>query len=104
MSLFLSFLSVFFVTTSTTADYKVFVTKNRSEADLWVWQSKSKYESAGNEEIWFKTNSRYESSFTVRYVTSKYQADIVIYYVDSKYQAGWKKNHRLKNNLFIPKK
>lgn len=96
-------LSLFFVTTSTTSDYKVFVTNNRNEADLWVWESKSKYESLGKEEIWFKTKSRYESSFSVRYVKSKYQADLIIYFTNSRYQAGWKKNHRLKNNLIIPK-
>jgi len=103
MSLFLSFLSVFYITTSTTADYKVFVTKNRSEADLWVWETNSKYQSMGNEEIWFKSNSRSQSSFTVRYVKTKYQADLIIYYTNSRYQAGWKKNHKLKNNLNIPK-
>jgi len=103
MSLFLSFLTIFYVTTSTTADYRIFVTKNRSEADLWIWKSNSRYESFGKEELWFETNSRYQSSITVRYVKSKYQADLIVYYVDSKYQAGWKKNHKLKNNLIIPK-
>lgn len=104
MSQIIVILSVFFVSTSTFSDYKVYVTKNRYEADLWVCKSNSKYESLGNEEIWFESKSKYESSFSVRYVKSKYQADIIIYYVNSKYDAGWKKNHRLKNNLIIPKK
>lgn len=104
MSLFLSLLSVFFVTTSGVPDCKVFVTNNRYEADLWVWNSKSKYEAVGKEEWWFETKSKYESSITVRYVKSKYQADLIIYYVDNKYQAGWKKEHPLKDNLIKRKK
>jgi len=104
MSTIMVFLSVVFVTTSTTCDYKVFVTNNRYEADLWVWETKSKYESLRREEIWFKTKSRYETTFSVRYVKSKYQSDLIVYFVDNKYQAGWKKSHHLKNNLFPPKK
>lgn len=104
MSLFLTLLSVFYVSSTNIPDYKVFVTNNRYEADIWVWESKSKYESMGKEEWWFETKSKYESSVTIRYVKSKYQADLIIYFVDKKYQAGWKKEHPLKNNLIVPKK
>lgn len=103
MGSILMILTVFFVTTSGPSDYKVFVTKNKYEADLWVWESKSKYESMGKEEWWFQTKSRYESSVIVRYVKSKYQADLIIYYTENRYQVGWKREHRLKNNLIIPK-
>lgn len=100
MSQIMVILSVFFVTTSGTHDYKVFVTKNKYEADLWVWRSKVKYEGFGKEEFWFQTNSKYQSSFTVKYIKLKYKADLIVYFVDNKYQAGWRKNHPLKNNLF----
>lgn len=91
--------SVFFVSTSTTADYKVFVTNNRYEADLWVWEGRSRYECSGKEEYWIQSNSRYQSDFSLRYVRSKYQADLIVFFVKNKSQAGWKKNHQLKGRL-----
>jgi len=103
MSTILVILSVFFVSTSGTSDYKVFVTKNKYDADLWVWSGKYKYESFGKEEVWYKTKNKNESSFSVRYVNRRYNADLVIFYVKNRYEAGWRKNHPLKNNLFILK-
>ena len=103
MGSILVILSVFFVSTSTTSDYKVFVTKNKYEADLWVWTGKSRYECLGKEEFWFQSNSRSQSTFSVRWVKTKYQADLVIFFVKNRHEAKWVKNHPLKNNLFQPK-
>lgn len=100
MSPILMVLSVFTITTSTTADYKVFVTNKRHEAHLLVWQSKSKWESLGKEEIWFKSKSRSESSFTIRWVKSRHQSDLIIFFVKNRSEAGWQGEHRLKGNLF----
>lgn len=103
MSPILMVLSVFFVSTSSVSDYKVFVTKNKYEADLWVWNGKHKYESLGKEEVWFRTKNKNESSFSVRFVKTRYNSDLVIFYTKNRYEAGWRKNHPLKNNLIIPK-
>jgi hypothetical protein len=95
-------LSLVFISPNQVSDYKVFITKNRYEADLWVWKSENRYESKEREEFWTEVNSKYQADFTIRFVRSKYQADLIIYYTDSKYQAGWKnKNHRLKNIMKV---
>ena len=99
MASILMALSLFFVTPNQTCDYKIFVTKNRYVADLWVWKSKNRYESKNREEFWTEVRLKHQADFTVRYVKTKYNADLVIYFTDSKYQSGWKKNHRLKNIL-----
>jgi len=99
MTSILMSLSLFFVTPNQTCDYKIFVTKNRYVADLWVWESKNRYESKNREEFWTEVRLKCQADFTVRYVKTKYNADLVIYFTDSKYQSGWKKNHRLKNIL-----
>jgi hypothetical protein len=92
-------LSTVFITPNQNADYKVFVTNNRYEADLWIWKTDSRYESKNKEEFWTETKSKFQSDFTIRFVRTKSQADFVIYFTNSKYQAGWKKNHKLKNTL-----
>jgi len=90
-----------FITPNQTSDYRVFVTKNRYEADLWVWKTESRYESKNKEEFWTEVDSKYKSNFTIRYVRTKYQSDLIVYFTESRYQAGWKKPHRLKNILNI---
>lgn len=97
----LMILSTVFISANQTCDYRVFVTKNRYEADLWVWKTDNRYESKDKEELWTETVSKPTSNFTVRYVKSKYQSDLIVYFTDSKYQAGWKKNHSLKNILNV---
>jgi|688.fasta_scaffold00957_17 hypothetical protein len=101
MGSILVILSLVFISPTKNGDYKVFVTKNKYEADLWVWETESRYEAKKQEQIWFRTTDRYNSNFSVSLVQSKYSSDLVIYYTDSKYQAGWKKEHRLKNILNI---
>ena len=97
----LMILSTVFITPNQTSDYRVFVTKNRYEADLWVWKTESRYESKNKEEFWTEVDSKYKSNFTIRYVRTKYQSDLIVYFTESRYQAGWKKPHRLKNILNI---
>ena len=101
MGTFLTILSLVFILPSGTPDYRVFITKNRYEADLWVWKTERRYEAKNIEEFWCETNSKYQSNFTVRIVKTKYQSDLIVYFTDSKYQAGWKKNHKLKNILNV---
>jgi hypothetical protein len=97
----LMILSTVFISPNQVSDYKVFVTKNRYEADIWIWKSENRYESKNKEEFWTEVDSKYQADFTIRFVKTKYQADLIIYFTESKYQAGWKKNHRLKNSMKI---
>ena len=96
-------LSLVFISPSTTANYKVFVTNKRSEADLVVFKTNSKYVGSHSESIWFQTNSRASSDFTLRWVTSKHHSDLVIFFTTRRSEAGWKKPHRLQNCLKLKK-
>ena len=103
MSHILALLSVFIITNNTNTDYRVFVTKNKNEAHLWVWRTNRRFDSRDREEIWFQTNLRHQSDFTVRWVNSRQRADLVVYFVSNRNLAGWRRNHPLKNNLRIQK-
>lgn len=96
-------LSVFVIGNGVNPDYKVFVTKNKNEAHLWVWKTNRRFDSREREEIWFQTNLKYQSDFTVRLVNSRQRSDLVIYFVNNRNLAGWRRNHPLKNNLRIQK-
>jgi len=97
----LMFLSLVVISPNKTSDYKIFVSKNRYEADLWVWKTENRYQAANREDIWYITNNRYNSNFSITFVNSKYNSNLVIYYTDNRYLAGWKKQHPLKNILNI---
>lgn len=101
ISSILTYLSIVFVTPSVTADYRVYETKIKSEAHLFVWESKTKTESLNEESRWFFASTKTNSNFTIRWVKSKWQSDIIIYKTSSKFEAGWKKYHPLKNKLHI---
>lgn len=96
-------LSLVFTSPSTTSDYKVFVTNRRSEADLVVFKTKSKHLGKVTEWVWHETNSRYESDFTYTFVKSKYTSDLVVFFTTRRSESGWKKPHRLQNNLKVKK-
>lgn len=102
MGIILMFLSVVFITPNQNCDYKVFVTKDKYQADLWVWKTENKYQSKNVEQVWFETDDRYEADFSVRFVDSRYKADLIIYYTKTKNEAGWKKPHLLRESLNNP--
>ncbi len=91
--------SLFFVTTTQNHDYKVFVTKDRYQADLWVWKTEGRYQATNVEQNWFETSSRYDADFTVKFVDSRYKADLIIFYTKNKNEAGWKKKHKLRGSM-----
>ena len=99
MTYILMVLSLVFVTPNNNPDYRVFVTKDRYQADLWVWKTESKHQAKDVEHIWFETKNKNEADFSVKFVDSKSKADLIIYYTKNKYEAGWKKKHRLKEIL-----
>lgn len=99
MGSILAFLAVFTVNTGNIADHRVFVTKNKNEAHLWVYATNRRFDSPQREEIWFHTKIKTESDFTIRWVKSRQQADLIIYFVKNRNLAQWRRNHRLKNFL-----
>lgn len=99
MSSIFMILSLVFISPNTTADYKVFVTKHKYEADLVVFKTEDKYAAKNSESIWYETDTKYSADFSVRYVPTRYQADLIIYFTKNKYEAGWKKPHQLRESL-----
>jgi hypothetical protein len=95
MTNLLMIFALVFVTPTQNHDYKVFVTKDRYQADLWVWKTESRYQATNIEQNWFETKSRYEADFTVKFVDSRYKADLIIFYTKNKNEAGWKRKHKL---------
>lgn len=92
-------LSLVFESPNTTADYKVFVTKNKNQADLIIFKTEDKYAAKNTESIWYEVDSKYSADFSIRYVETRYQADLIIYFTKNKYEAGWKKPHVLRESL-----
>jgi hypothetical protein len=95
----LTLFSLVFVVPNGTPDYRVFVTKNRWEADLIVYKTINRNETLNKEWFWFITNKRSESKFTVRWVSTRSNADLIVYFTNRRNEAGWKKSHRLIGNL-----
>lgn len=101
MGLILTVLTVFSITTSSMADYKVYVTNNKYEADLLVWEANCKHEAFGVEEYWFRTKQKSQATCSIKFVKSKYQSNLVIYFVKNKSEARWNKRHQLRDKLFL---
>ena len=99
MNTLLTLLSLIFITPYQNSDYKIFVTNDKYQADLWVYRTDNKYQAKNVEQIWFQTYDKYASDFSARFVDSKYKADLIIYYTKTKNEAGWKKQHRLRGSL-----
>lgn len=92
-------LSTVFITPNNSQDYRVFVTKNRNEADLVVWLTNNRTLASKHEEYWFQTPNRSLSDFTVRYVKIKNQSDVVVFFTKNRNEAGWKKSNKLRGRL-----
>ena len=82
---------------------KIFITKDRNEADrivfistdkynvnLWVYITTDKYEVKKdiNSGIWYFTNEKYESDYKVYLTKNQYEANLLIFYTNSKFSAG----------------
>lgn len=102
MNTILMILSLVFVTPNQNAHYKVFITKDRYQADLWVWKTDDKYQAKNSEQIWFQTDDKYAANFSVKFVDSKSKANLIIYYTKTKNEAGWKKPHIYRGALNNP--
>lgn len=96
----LTVLSIVFTSPNRFADYKVFVTQNKYEADIWVYKTDNRYQAQQNECFWYEHDIRSTSQFSVTLVKVKSQADLIVWYTDNKYQAQWRnRKHKLFGRL-----
>ncbi len=74
---------------SINAQYDVYVTTNRHEADIFVYKCTSFIESRRQEGMWYFCDSRIDAEKTIYFTSSRMGADFIIYFTDDKREAGW---------------
>jgi hypothetical protein len=79
--------SVYFTSSSYSADFSVFVSSSSYSSDLSVYLTSSSY-SANSCGLWHPVSSSYSADFTVYLTSSSYSADFSIYRTSSSYSAG----------------
>jgi hypothetical protein len=79
--------SVYFTSSSYSADFSVYVSSSSYSADLSVYITSSSY-SANSCGLWYPVSSSYSADFTVYLTSSSYSADFSIYRTSSSYSAG----------------
>jgi hypothetical protein len=79
--------SVYFTSSSYSADFSVYVSSSSYSSDLSVYLTSSSY-SANSCGLWYPVSSSYSADFTVYLTNSSYSADFSIYRTSSSYSAG----------------
>lgn len=79
--------SVYFTSSSYSADFSVYVSSSSYSSDLSVYLTSSSY-SANSCGLWYPVSSSYSADFTVYLTSSAYSADFSIYRTSSSYSAG----------------
>jgi len=79
--------SVYFTTSSYSADFSVYVASSSYASDLQVYLTSSSY-SANSCGLWHKTSSSYLADFIVYLTSSSYSSDFSINLTNSSYSAG----------------
>ena len=79
--------SVYFTSSSYSADFSVYVSSSSYSSDLSVYLTSSSY-SANSCGLWYQVSSSYSADFTVYLTSSSYSADFSIYRTSSSYSAG----------------
>lgn len=84
--------AVKFIKNEVTAKYKVYITKDSNEANLFVFKV-NKYEDAIGAGLWFIVDNPtlFKNAMTLFEIKNKDQADLVIYYTKNKKSAGYRK-------------
>lgn len=96
----LTVLSIVFTSPNRFAHYKVFVTENKYEADIWVYPTQNKAEAQRSECFWYDSDFRSTANFSITLVEVKSQADLIVWYTDNKSQAQWRnRKHKLFRRL-----
>ena len=81
-----------FIKNPLTAKYRVFITSQPTQANLFVYKTK-KYEEAIGAGIWYIVDNPvlFKNAMTLYEVKSKEEADLIVYYTKNKSEAGYKK-------------
>ena len=79
--------SVYFTTSSYSADFSVYVSSSSYSSDLQVYLTSSSY-SANSCGLWHQTSSSYSADFIVYLTSSSYSSDFSINMTSSSYSAG----------------
>ncbi len=79
--------SVYFTSSSYSADFSVYLSSSSYSSDLSVYFTSSSY-SANSCGLWYPVSSSYSADFTVYLTSSSYSADFSIYRTSSSYSAG----------------
>lgn len=82
-----------FIKNPLTAKYRVYITKNSSEATIYVFKVQ-KYEEAIGAGLWYMVNNPilFKEAMTLFEVKKKEEADLIIFYTNNKKEAGYKSN------------
>lgn len=82
-----------FIKNPLTAKYRVYITKNSSEATIYVFKVQ-KYEEAIGAGLWYmvKNPMLFKEAMTLFEVKEKKEADLIIFYTNNKKEAGYKSN------------
>ena len=80
-----------FIKNPLTAKYRVYITKNSSEATIYVFKVQ-KYEEAIGAGLWYMVNNPilFKEAMTLFEVKKKEDADLIVYYTNDKNEAGYK--------------
>lgn len=70
------------------ADFKVYVSGIRSEADLIVFETTNIWD-ATSPHVWCYTNNRSEADKLVSFTDGQWNADIIIFLTDIQSDGGW---------------
>ena len=79
--------SVFIVDNPKEADFRVYIEDSEGSADVWVYDIEEKL-FADRPGLWYFTNQKAFSDFTIYIEKDKYLADFSIYYTDAESFAG----------------
>ena len=79
--------SVYIVDNPKEADYRVYIEDSEGSADVWVYDIEDKL-FADRPGLWYFTNQKAFSDFTIYLEKDKYLADFSIYYTDTESFAG----------------
>jgi hypothetical protein len=80
-----------FIKNPLTAKYRVFITSQPTQANLFVYKTK-KYEEAIGAGLWYIVDNPvlFKNAMTLFEVKSKDEADLIVYFTKKKSEAGYK--------------
>ncbi len=80
-----------FIKNPLTAKYRVYITKNPSEATIYVFKVQ-KYEEAIGAGLWYMVENPmlFKEAMSLFEVKKKEEADLIIFYTNNKKEAGYK--------------